>query len=211
MELSLLLQQFLFFSQNEVMAISKDLLKLGILLSTTENESDETGSLETLIEVTSGNDDTMPKPASVSDEILAEQTNGTNDIPSEETRRNDETTPKQTSGHDETTNVETSGNHETPTNQVSDTEETLLKQATGNDDPAPEETSGNEETQPIVTDVSDETSPQEGSGSDGTPPEWLMYAHPVFHQLLAGFYASRKITVAESMVTYIRKHLVTVQ
>ena len=108
----------------------------------------------------------------------------------------------QTSGNDETTNVETSGNHETPTNQASDTEETLLKQATGNDDPAPEETSGNEETQPKVTDVSDETSPQEGSRSDGTPPEWLMYAHPVFHQLLAGFYASRKITVAESMVTY---------
>ena len=66
--------------------------------------------------------------------------------------------------------------------------------------PAPEEPSGNEATQVTVTNVSDETSPQETSGSDTTSPEWLMYAHPVFHQLLAGFYASRKITVAESMV-----------
>ena len=200
----------MFLFQSEVIAISKDLLKLGILLPTAGNESDETGSLETLIEVTSGNDDTTPKQTSVSGEILYVQTNGTDDIPSEETRGNDETMPQQTSGNGETTNVETSGNHETPTNQVSDTEETLLKQATGSDDPAPEETSGNEETQPTVTDVSDETSAQEGSGSDATSPEWLMYAHPVFHQLLAGFYASRKITVAESMVTYTRKHLVKI-
>ena len=95
-ELSVLLQPFLFFSQNKVMAISKDLLKLGILLPTAGNGSDETGSLETLIEEASGNDDTTPKQTSVSDEILSDQTNGTDNIPSEETRGNDETTPKQT-------------------------------------------------------------------------------------------------------------------
>ena len=125
----------------------------------------------------------------------------TDDISSEETDGNDETTPKQTSGNDETTNVETSGNHETPINQAIDTDETLIKRTTG--DPAPEEINGSEERQPTVTDVTDETSSPDVTGSDATTPEWLMYAHPVFHQLLAEFYASRKITVAESMVTYI--------